>query len=633
VLDAALGLAARGFKVFPIKAGTKAQPLIAEWPARATTDENQIRQWWLAWPNANPGVHCNGLLVVDVDPTKGGWESLAALEKEIELEATYEVETPRGGRHIYYRCADAVRNGVDVLGPGVDIRTLGGYVVGAGSRTVEDARTRTAAGEYRVVADEPIAGADVALVARVRARSVPDRGSVPEAVGTDEAGAVARAVDFLRTHPVAVQGAGGDHHTFRTICRVRDFGVPQERAREALEDWNARCVPPWEAEELEVKIHNAYRYAQDAPGKLTPEAMGFEDVSALNSGTTPPIVKLEVNGLLHPANVDEADILRIAYHIKGVLEYQSDAVLFGTWNVGKTFVVLDMAASIACGLPWFGRRVKQGRVLYVGYEGIRALRKRMWALREKYPMLKDTRTPFRYHAMTDPLTIKSGTDEMTVVLKDFIALHGGPPDIIVIDTLAAALGGDDSDANKMAELNRYIKALIRKKYTILRVHHTGHSNQDRARGHSMLPAGIDTEIRVDKQEIALTKQRDDVRSKAYYKLVVVEVGRDTDGDPVTTCVVEQIEDNPLSPELTTPQREVMDRVIARCGINGLATLTEVRDSMPEDMSSTQRRALLEVLDRKQYLRPEGGGYRVCERGPAAMFDGGSNEDHRGAAQS
>lgn len=616
MLERALALSQQGFLVFPLKPGAKAPPLIADWPIRATTDEAQVRVWWEQWPEANAGIHCDGLLVVDVDPKKGGYESLQALEGQLQLDATLEVETPSGGRHIYYRCGGHVRNGVDVLGPGLDVRAAGGYVVGAGSHT--------AAGEYRVVIDEPLADAPPELVERLRARPPADT-PARIAADTNPEDAVARAIDFLRSHPVATEGQGGDHHTFRTICRVRDFGVPEERAAEALAEWNERCVPPWPVDDLGIKIHNAYRYAQDAAGKLTPEALGFEVVPS-----NPPIggdrTQIEhdrtqsENELLHPADVTLDSILGSDYLIKGVLERQSNAVLFGHWNVGKTFVVLDMAAAIATGERWFGKRVRQGRVLYLGYEGIRAMKKRMIALRGKHPKLADRSVPFEWQAVRTPLTKPEGVAALGRILRFYAERHGGAPDLVIIDPLANALGGDDSDAMLMGTLNECVAALIQKqRCTVLRVHHSGHGNQDRARGHSSLPAGVDTEIRVTDQEIALTKQRDDVRGKFFFKLDVVTLGRDSDGDDVTTCTVSQIEENALSPELTQPQRELLDAFLKLRGDGGHATKTDLRDCTP-GLDAAQRRELIRVLERKQYLRVEGAGWLLCERGPMQIFD-------------
>lgn len=477
------------------------------------------------------------------------------------------------------------------------------------------------------MAEEPIAVADTALVQRLSARPVSAPQEDRRDHGTDADEAVARAIAFLHHHPVAVEGQGGDHHTFRTICRIRDFGVPQDRAPEALADWNARCEPPWAPEELGVKVDNAYHYAQDAAGKLTPEALGFEiaangDTSAerVVGGDDQPQIGT-VRELGHPADISLDEILRSEYLIKGMLERQSNAVLFGQWNVGKTFVVLDMAACIATGTPWFGKRVRQARVLYLGYEGLRALRKRIKALRDKYPGLKDHQTPFRYAGLTFPLTTTEGRQEVGAIIRKFAGLHDGPPDLIIIDPLANALGGDDSDAGLMGILNQFVALLIKEKgCTVLRVHHSGHGNQDRARGHSSLPAGLDTEIRVTEQEISATKQRDDVRGRLGFKLEVISLGMDDDGDPITTCTVTHVEDNALDPELSRPQRELLDALIKRKGDGGLVSRTEAADCAPEGLTPAKKRELAAVLEKKMYLRPEGKGWVIAERGPMAIFD-------------
>lgn len=623
--ESALALARQGFKVFPIRAGEKKPPLVENWQHIATSDEAQITAWWTQWPDANVGIHCAGLCVIDVDAKKEGYASLDALHESIAAEdgigltATLEVATPGGGRHLYYRAGDGARNTVEALGKGLDTRAEAGYVVAAGSKT--------SVGEYRVVVDEPIADLPEPVLARLQ-RAAPVA-TTTVAVDTDAEEAVARARDFLRAHPVAVQGQGGDHHTFRTVCRIRDFGVPQERALEALAEWNARCVPPWEETDLEIKVGNAYQYAQDAAGKLTPEALGFEVEAESQIGNdrtqiehdrtknenTPP------RELMHPADVELDDILRSDYFVKGWLERQANAVLFGQWNAGKTFVVLDIGASIATGTPWFGLRVRQGRVLYLGYEGQRAMKKRLKALRDKYPGLSDRRTPFRYDGLTIPLTQPAGVQAVGEILRSFAALHGGPPDLIIIDPLANALGGDDADAQLMGALNQFVATLIkRQRCAVLRVHHSGHGNQDRARGHSSLPAGVDTEIRVTESEIATTKQRDDVRGKLNFKLNVVKLGVDNDGDPVTTCVVQQVEDNELDPALSRSQQEAWDALRRNKKDGDFVSKTDVNDAMPEGMPPAKKREIAAALEKKMYLRPEGKGWVIAERGPMGIFD-------------
>lgn len=134
LMEAALALAERGLRVFPLKAGSKHPPLIKDFPTNATTDAAQIRAWWTKWPDANVGVSTNDLLVLDVDPKRGGLASLAALEAENgPLPATFRVRTPSGGLHLYFAAKSPVACSVNRVAPGIDVRGHGGYVVGPGS--------------------------------------------------------------------------------------------------------------------------------------------------------------------------------------------------------------------------------------------------------------------------------------------------------------------------------------------------------------------------------------------------------------------------------------------------------------------------------------------------------------------
>lgn len=139
-LDHALKLAAFGLRVFPIKEGAKAPPLIRDFPNAATGDADQLRAWWAQWPEANIGVSTNGLCVIDVDPKRGGMETLEMIEAVYgRLRHTFCVATPSGGRHYYQSTTRPVANSQDKLGKGIDVRGEGGYVLGPGS--VVDGKT------------------------------------------------------------------------------------------------------------------------------------------------------------------------------------------------------------------------------------------------------------------------------------------------------------------------------------------------------------------------------------------------------------------------------------------------------------------------------------------------------------
>ena len=150
---AALAHAKNGFYVIPLVENSK-RPLISDWQNRATTNPLQIDSWWSEHPNANIGIACevSNLIVIDLDTSKGApppspWKELGVKDgkdvfKEIcrnagdsQLFDTYSVETPSGGRHLYFYDQNiSIKQGAEVNGWWrVDSRSKGGYIVGEGS--------------------------------------------------------------------------------------------------------------------------------------------------------------------------------------------------------------------------------------------------------------------------------------------------------------------------------------------------------------------------------------------------------------------------------------------------------------------------------------------------------------------
>jgi hypothetical protein len=106
-LQHALAWAARGFKVFPVKEGSKL-PLFKDWTDLATTDEGQIRKWWTCGVTGiehghNIGCSATDWIVADLDTKEGkrGLESFESLGLGL---TTLTVRTPSGGLHAYFSC-------------------------------------------------------------------------------------------------------------------------------------------------------------------------------------------------------------------------------------------------------------------------------------------------------------------------------------------------------------------------------------------------------------------------------------------------------------------------------------------------------------------------------------------------
>ncbi|MDI3462106.1 MAG: hypothetical protein OJF50_000927 [Nitrospira sp.] len=143
ILSAALTYAGRGWPVIPLAGKI---PIMKEWNNRASTNPEQIRIWWTKKPSANVGIatgKSSCLLVLDVDPDKGGDESLRVLEARYKpLPQTVEVLTGKGGRHIYFQHpGHPIANSAGKIGSGLDIRADGGQVVAPPSVHPETGRS------------------------------------------------------------------------------------------------------------------------------------------------------------------------------------------------------------------------------------------------------------------------------------------------------------------------------------------------------------------------------------------------------------------------------------------------------------------------------------------------------------
>jgi replicative DNA helicase len=135
-LEHALFYAGRGWSVFPLKERDKVPTV--KWADVCTTEANMIKGWWEYAPASNIGIATgkkSGITVLDVDASHDGYESLAALiEQYGGLPETPVAKTGGGGEHIFFKYAEGTRNSAGKLGRGLDIRSEGGYVVGASSR-------------------------------------------------------------------------------------------------------------------------------------------------------------------------------------------------------------------------------------------------------------------------------------------------------------------------------------------------------------------------------------------------------------------------------------------------------------------------------------------------------------------
>jgi hypothetical protein len=101
----------------------------------ATTVPVIIKAWWTRWPDALVGMptgRVSGLWVLDIDikrPEANGFDTLDDLGHSI-LPETPMVQTPSDGLHVYFDAGEReLKCSAGLLGPGLDVRGDGGYVI------------------------------------------------------------------------------------------------------------------------------------------------------------------------------------------------------------------------------------------------------------------------------------------------------------------------------------------------------------------------------------------------------------------------------------------------------------------------------------------------------------------------
>lgn len=263
MLKAALWYASHGLAVFPVHsvadgrcscgnadcANAGKHPRTARGLTDATMVSDKIKAFWTAAPDANVGIATglSDLVVVDVDPRHDGDESLAVLRAAIGAECfeTVTALTGGGGQHLYYRAPESldIRNSAGLLGPGLDVRANGGYVLAPPSSHASGNPYRWEA-DYGIHEREIMALPD-ALVERLQQRK-----------------ATTMTAEQIETIP-----DGKRDITLASIAgSLRRRGLGAEEILATLVVVNERrCKPPMALSDLERIAKSIARYAPETP--------------------------------------------------------------------------------------------------------------------------------------------------------------------------------------------------------------------------------------------------------------------------------------------------------------------------------------------------------------------------------
>lgn len=227
----------------------------------------------------------------------------------------------------------------------------------------------------------------------------------------------------------------------------------------------------------------------------------------------------------------------IDWCIKHVLPSRGVAAIYGPSGSGKSFLTLDACLAIAEGQPyWFGYRVKQCPVVYVALEGQEGYRLRI----EAWKVKNSRDIPANFHFIMQSFKLNDERDVLD--LLDVIP-HGA---IVVIDTTAKA--SHDVDENSGKDMSKILDAAQHIADSVnglvWLVAHTGKDATKGLRGWSGVVGALDASIETTGDRKSLTKNwtsdkvKDGLTGEGFdFNLEIIELGTDTDGDPVTSCVI------------------------------------------------------------------------------------------------
>ncbi|MPY89611.1 MAG: AAA family ATPase, partial [Luteitalea sp.] len=193
--------------------------------------------------------------------------------------------------------------------------------------------------------------------------------------------------------------------------------------------------------------------------------------------------------------------------VEGMVWERFVTLLAAESGTGKSFLMLSAAGAVAYGVPWCGRSVEQGAVVYLSYEGD-ALGLRLQALE------KDTGRPVdqiyleHFRSPLSPAVSRDGGEiasigewqaqDAIITLRDELETRGLPPiRLIVVDTVRMSLAGSEDSSENVSSYVRAIRRLLEHipKAGAVLVHHAGwqdgESKRKRERGSSAWRGNVD----------------------------------------------------------------------------------------------------------------------------------------------
>lgn len=532
-----------GFSIFPVGspalAGSRTgKPLVdyckrplVEWKRYQNTppSDAMIAQWLQQYKGCNWGI-CTGRKVNVVDADSD--QAVAKIEARDWITFSPFYVTTGNGRHYLYSTADGeagvIKNSVGSATK-IDTRGYGGFIVAPGSIHGTGVVYEFHAPEGKEIGDvfhdaPPLTMEDMRKIQTFHPDGENEKPSASN-TGVDEGG---------RNNNLAAMAG-------KWIREDMPFHEVIGRAI-ALNDLNNPPLPENEVRRTVASVMQTHL--------MRPE----NDFVAVHKDQE------EGSNLVKMADILALGMEPIPWVIKNHTISSGLHLTFGPPKQYKSFVAIDKMLSIATGLPFLGVHEvkKQGLVVYVVGEGIHGVSHRIMAWFKHRGIEGDDRlkVPFVRTSSSVPLSDEREAKRLADEIRAIEEELGEKVVSICIDTLARNFG--DGDENVTKDMTAYIRNIdthLREPFeaAVEIVHHTGHGNQERARGSIALFGAVDAQCSVtaDENGVSYLPQfyKDaETPDGCLLKVKVVDLGYlDDDGKPVTNIVLEMTDGEPSQP--------------------------------------------------------------------------------------
>lgn len=253
LLESALDYAQLGFRVLPLhtpvgkqcscrnpecKKSIGKHPRTAHGVNDATCNEATIRGWWKKWLDANVGIACDDIVILDIDERNGGIDSLVQLiGGDDSLLKTVRVISGNGF-HLWFNAnGTAVNNRTGVL-PGIDVKSTGSYVVAPPSLHKSGKR-------YAWDRDAPL---EMVTIPDQLATFINSGGTKVDSKNRFDTASALKGVPEGKR----------DETMYRLSRTLRRAGVPVDEALKLVLQAAQNCTPPFSEEEAQAKVERAY---------------------------------------------------------------------------------------------------------------------------------------------------------------------------------------------------------------------------------------------------------------------------------------------------------------------------------------------------------------------------------------